>query len=63
MAESLLAVATDEIFYQREDRLCSGLRDRVVVDFRGCEDEARFQEALAALVQEFDKPSHNSSPF
>ena len=60
---SLVAVAADEIFYQREDRLCSGLRDGVVVDFRGCEDEARFQESLAALVQEFEKPSQDSSPF
>ncbi len=63
MVESLVAVAADEIFYQREDRLCSGLRDGVVVDFRGCDDEARFQESLAALVQEFAKPSQNSPPF
>ena len=57
MGAPLIAVAADEIFYQREDRLCSGLRNGVVVDFRGCEDEARYKEALAALVQEFAGPS------
>ncbi|MCH8893621.1 MAG: toll/interleukin-1 receptor domain-containing protein [Chloroflexi bacterium] len=57
MGEPLIAVAADEVFYQREDRLCSGLREGVVVDFRGWEDEARYEEALSALVKEFTGPA------
>jgi uncharacterized protein YjbI with pentapeptide repeats len=63
IADLLIAVAADEVFYQREDRLCSGLRDGSVVDFRGWEDEARFQEALSALVHEFTASGPSSSPF
>jgi len=62
-ADSLIAVAADDLFYQREDRLCSGLRDGVVVDFRGWEDQVRFQEALAALVHEFTASGPSNSPF
>jgi len=60
--EPLIALAADDIFYQREDRLCSGLRDGVVVDFRGWDDEARYNEALSALVQAFTAP-RDSAPF
>ena len=60
--EPLIALAADDIFYQREDRLCSGLRDGVVVDFRSWDDEARYNEALSALVQAFTAP-RDSAPF
>ncbi len=52
LEETLISVAADDTFYQREDRLCSGLREGVVVDFRGWEDEARYKDAMSALVKE-----------
>ncbi len=52
LGETLISVAADDVFYQREDRLCSGLREGVVVDFRGWEDEARYREALSNLIRE-----------
>ena len=55
LAENLISVAADDAFYQREDRLCSGLRDGVVVDFRGWEDEARYKEALSHLIREISE--------
>ncbi len=56
--DSIITVATDDVFYQREDRLCVGLREGKVVDFRGWDDEVRFKEALSALIREFE-----DSPF
>ncbi len=56
--DSIITVATDDVFYQREDRLCVGLREGKVVDFRGWDDEDRFKEALSALIREFE-----DSPF
>ena len=53
----MISVAADDRFYQREDRLCSGLRDGVVVDFRGWEDEARYKEALLNLIMEISGAS------
>jgi len=59
LKESIIAVATDDLFYKREDRLCSGLREGAVVDFRGSEDEARFGEALADLIKQFEDSPFN----
>ena len=55
--QALISVAADDIFYQREDRLCSGLRAGVVVDFRGWEDETRYKEAMSSLVAEISGPN------
>ena len=55
--ESLIAVAADDIFYQREDRMCSRLREGVVVDFRGWDDDGRYQAALSALITEISGPT------
>ena len=57
LGEALISVAADDTFYQREDRLCSGLREGVVVDFRGWEDEARCREAMSSLIKEITGPS------
>ena len=57
LGETLISVAADDTFFKREDRLCSGLREGVVVDFRGWEDEARYREAMAALVKEISGPA------
>jgi len=46
------------MFFQREDRLCAGLREGKVVDFRGWDDEVRFKESLSSLIREFE-----DSPF
>jgi uncharacterized protein YjbI with pentapeptide repeats len=61
--DSLISVATDDLLYQREDRLCSGLREGVVVDFRGWSDQARFDDALSVLVHEFTQSGPSNSPF
>ena len=53
-----ITVAADDVFYQREDRLCTGLREGKVVDFRGSHDDGRFKQALSALIREFE-----DSPF
>lgn len=50
--DTLISVAADDTLYQREDRLCSGLREGVVVDFRGWDDEVRYREAMSYLVKE-----------
>ncbi len=55
--ETLISVAADDTFYQREDRLCSGLREGVVVDFRGWEDEVRYRDAMSTLVKEISGPA------
>ena len=57
LGETLISVAADDTFYQREDRLCSGLREGVVVDFRGWEDEGHYNEAMSALVREISGPA------
>ena len=56
--QALISVAADDIFYQRDDRLCTGLREGVVVDFRGWEDEDRYREAVSSLVAEIAGPAH-----
>ncbi|MBT99325.1 MAG: hypothetical protein CL902_11980 [Dehalococcoidia bacterium] len=56
--DSIITVATDDMFFQREDRLCAGLREGKVVDFRGWDDEVRFKESLSSLIREFE-----DSPF
>ena len=62
-ASSLITVSTDDVFYQREDRLCSRLREGAVVDFRGWGDQARYDDALSALLHEFTAPGPANSPF
>ena len=57
LGETLISVAADDTFYQREDRLCSGLREGVVVDFRGWEDEVRYRDAISTLVKEISGPA------
>jgi len=56
LSESLISVAAHDMFFEREDRLCTALRDKTVVDFRGWEDEARYSEALSELVREISRP-------
>ena len=56
IGETLISVAADDIFFTREDRLCSGLREGTVVDFRGWEDEVRYKEAIANLIGEISGP-------
>jgi hypothetical protein len=50
LGDTLITVAADETFYQREDRLCSGLREGIVVDFRGWSDETKYKDAITSLV-------------
>ena len=48
--QTLLTVAADEVFYQRDDQLCSLLKGGSVLDFRGWEDASAFGESLASLT-------------
>jgi hypothetical protein len=49
--QTITVLATDGIFYQRNDRLCTILKEGPVLDFRGWEDAEVYQQALASLVQ------------
>ena len=48
--QTTVALAADDLFYQRDDLLCNTLREGTVMDFRGWEDSQTCAEALAALV-------------
>lgn len=48
---SLIVVAADNNIYDREDQLCSGLKEELVLDFRGWENSEVFRKALTSLVQ------------
>ena len=50
-AAPLVALSFGELFYQRQDRLCTRLRNGDVLDFRNGEDAA-----LASLVRELSAP-------
>ena len=47
--QTLVTVATDDVFYQRDDHLCRLLKEGQVLDFRGWGDAGTFQEALSSL--------------
>ena len=49
--DTLITIGADEALYQRDDRLCSSLKQGLVLDFRGWPDEIRFNAALAYLVR------------
>ena len=51
-AAPLLALGAGELFYQRQDRLCRGLRDGDALDFRG-----GTADGLAALVRRLSAPA------
>lgn len=48
--QALATVAADDVFYQRDDRLCSLLREGRVLDFRGWEKASAFEASLASLA-------------
>ncbi len=48
--QNAIALATDDLFYQREDYLCNSLREGQVLDFRGWENAETYEEALRSLV-------------
>ena len=51
-AAPLIALGAGELFYQRQDRLCRGLRDGDALDFRG-----GAADGLAALVRRLAAPA------
>ena len=55
-AEGLIALAAGEIFYQREDRLCNGLRGGAVIDLRGCDVAGNLERAMDSLVRLLSAP-------
>ncbi len=48
--QTLVAIATDDVFYQRDDHLCRLLREGEALDFRGWEEAGIFEEALPLLA-------------
>ena len=54
--DSLIALGAGEVFYQRQDRLCNGLRDGIVIDLRGWDDAGDWERALGSLVSELSTP-------
>ena len=48
--QTTIALATDDLFYQRDDYLCNSLREGQVLDFRGWENAETYEEALRSLV-------------
>ena len=48
--QAMIALATDRLFFDRDDRLCNTLKEGTVLDFRGWEDARLFEEALTSLV-------------
>ena len=55
--QTLLTVAADDVFYQRDDQLCNLLKQGSVLDFRGWEDPGAFGEALASLAAHLSSKS------
>jgi uncharacterized protein YjbI with pentapeptide repeats len=49
--QAITVLATDGLFFDRGDRLCSMLKEELVLDFRGWEDAEVYREDLAALVR------------
>ena len=56
-SNKLIALGAGELFYQRQNRLCSGLRDGIVIDMRGCGEAEEWDRALAPLVRELSAPA------
>lgn len=52
----LMALEGDNLLSQRRDRVCSAIKKGRVVDFKGWEEEAVFESALAGLVQVLTSP-------
>ena len=48
--QTTVSLATDDLFYQRDDQLCNALRQGRVLDFRGWEDGSTWDESLASLA-------------
>ena len=55
-AADLIALGAGEVFYQRKDRLCNGLRDGLVIDLRGSDGAMDLERALVSLVRELSAP-------
>ena len=53
---NLIALGAGEAFYQRQDRLCNGLREGLTIDMRGWEDARTLESAVAYLVRELSAP-------
>jgi uncharacterized protein YjbI with pentapeptide repeats len=48
--QTITVLATDGVFYERRDRLCTILKEGTVLDFRGWEDAGTYHQALTVLV-------------
>ena len=52
----LIALGAGEVFYERKDRLCTGLREGIAIDLRGWEDAPVLERAMEYLVRELTAP-------
>ena len=48
--QTVVSLAADDAFYQRDDHLCRTLRDGRVLDFRGWQDAGAWDEAIESLT-------------
>ena len=55
---SIVVLAADGTLYSREDRLCTTLKQGLVLDFRDWEDADTYIDALAALVRALSREGH-----
>lgn len=53
--QTMTALATDNLLYDRTDRLCTMLKEGLVLDFRGWEDAEVYEKALASLVTDLSR--------
>ncbi|MFQ6030253.1 MAG: pentapeptide repeat-containing protein [Dehalococcoidia bacterium] len=49
--QTVMVVATDKLFFDRDDQLCTKLKERPLLDFRGWENTELFEQTLANLVR------------
>ena len=55
--QTTVALAFDDLFYQREDYLCNALRQGQVLDFRGWQSAETYKDAIRSLVSLLTKKS------
>ena len=55
MGQTILPVATDDLLYARQDRLCQALRQLTTLDLRGWEEEEVYHRGVEQLVVALSK--------
>ena len=61
MGQIILPVATDDLLYTREDRLCQALRQLAILDLRGWEKEEVYRRGVEQLMEALSKQGSPAS--